>query len=160
MHMFIQCDACKLNHMNDPIALCIGVCREGDVRLFSMAGSDRFQEFVSGEAQICIGGVYGSVCDELWDNRDASVICQQLGFSPYGESLAITCSYIVFMGLFLTGAIGGLGGTETSATVLTRVNCLGNESKLLDCTNTLSTSCSSQEIATVICQGILNTANL
>jgi len=54
------------------------------VRLFSEAGSDRFPEFVSGEAQICMGGVFGSVCDDLWDNRDASVICQQMGFSIYG----------------------------------------------------------------------------
>ena len=62
----------------------LGSCSEGDVRLFSEAGYDRFLEFVRGEAQICMGGVFGSICDDLWDNRDASVICQQLGFSPYG----------------------------------------------------------------------------
>ena len=55
------------------------------MRLFSQAGYDRFQEFVSGEAQICLNGVFGSVCDDSWDNPDASVICKQLGFSPFGK---------------------------------------------------------------------------
>ena len=53
----------------------------------------------------------------------------------------------------IVGAIGGRGGTETSATVLTSVNCVGNESTLQECSSMASTSCSSQEIATVICQG-------
>ena len=40
----------------------------------------------SGRVEVCIdGGGFGSVCDEEWDDRDASVVCQQLGFSPYGE---------------------------------------------------------------------------
>ncbi len=55
--------------------------------------------------------------------------------------------------MLIVGAIGGRGGTETSGTGLTRVNCFGNESKLTDCEKTVSTSCSSQEIATVNCQG-------
>ena len=55
--------------------------------------------------------------------------------------------------LFNLGAIGGKGSTETTSTILTSVNCLGNESTLLGCQSTASTSCNSQEIATVICQG-------
>ena len=48
------------------------------------AGNDRYKDFYFGEAQICHGGVFGGICDDSWDNQDASVICNQLGFSRYG----------------------------------------------------------------------------
>ena len=51
------------------------------------------------------------------------------------------------------GAIGGRGSAETFNTILTEVNCLGNESLLLECSVVNTEVCASQEIATVICQG-------
>ncbi len=38
-----------------------------------------------GRVEVCVGGRYGSICHDSWDNRDASVVCNQLGFSPYGK---------------------------------------------------------------------------
>ncbi len=55
----------------------------------SSEGYDRFSEYVSGEVQICLDGEYGSVCDISWDNRDASVVCRELGLSPYGETRTV-----------------------------------------------------------------------
>ena len=40
-----------------------------------------------GRVEICSGEMYATVCDSEWDNRDASVVCRQLGFSPYGEPI-------------------------------------------------------------------------
>ena len=45
------------------------------------------QTEAEGRVEYCSGGVWGSVCDNTWDAVDASVICNQLGFTSVGEFL-------------------------------------------------------------------------
>ena len=60
-------------------------CTLGDVRLVGGNAS-------IGEVQVCYGNVWGSVCYAGWDNRDAGVVCKQLGFTS-GERERV-CVYM------------------------------------------------------------------
>ena len=53
-------------------------CTDNDVQL---AGSDNPSV---GRLEVCIHGLWGSVCDDSWTNVNARVVCQQLGYESEG----------------------------------------------------------------------------
>lgn len=81
-----------------------------DVRLVDGTSSSE------GRVEIFQEGVWGTVCDDLWDDIDATVVCRSLGF--LGTSTANS------------GACLGLSH------LINNVQCTGPEAALMDCPHT------------------------
>ena len=63
------------------IFLHVALCESGTIRLVSDSNS-YFRSY--GRVEICIDEAWSTICDQHWDNIDASIVCHQLGFSSYG----------------------------------------------------------------------------
>ena len=53
----------------------IAECNESEVKLVDGASTE------DGRVVICVNGLWGSVCHNNWDDYDAGVLCQQLGYN-------------------------------------------------------------------------------
>ena len=59
---------------------CLECSTPGEIKLVNGNRTDGNE----GRLEICFGGQWGTVCDNLWDYYDAEVVCKQLGFGTAG----------------------------------------------------------------------------
>ncbi|KAL5460336.1 hypothetical protein EMCRGX_G033781 [Ephydatia muelleri] len=123
------------DHFQDVTIACKSAsqtCSHGQLRLVGGAYTS------DGRVEVCTDGLYGTVCGDLWTNQDAAVVCRQMGFDAAG---AVS---------ILDASVFGPGSGRIS---LTRVECLGNESSLVDCPHSSTTGyCTHNGDASVLCQ--------
>ena len=72
-----------LNVFND--AIIARQCNETEIRLVGGQTPD------DGRVEICLDGLWGSVCSHRWDIRDAEVVCRQLQYD--GRTYASPLSF-------------------------------------------------------------------
>ncbi|CAJ1053758.1 uncharacterized protein LOC121905209 [Xyrichtys novacula] len=120
-------------HVEDASVICEGnsSTADGEIRLVDGNSS------CSGRVEILHRGQWGTVCDDLWDVRDAQVVCRQLG-----------------CGSVLTAQTDAFFGPGSGPIWMVDVACTGHESELSDCVHGGfgSHNCSHTEDAGVICE--------
>ncbi|XP_072424140.1 HHIP-like protein 1 [Chiloscyllium punctatum] len=89
-----------------------------------------------GRVEIYIDGVWGTVCDDLWNRQSAAVVCHQLGF-PFAIEAYRRAEF----------------GRGSGPILLDDVECDGSEKNLLQCHHSEigETNCSHHEDAGVMC---------
>ncbi|XP_072288954.1 scavenger receptor cysteine-rich type 1 protein M130-like isoform X2 [Eucyclogobius newberryi] len=109
-----------------------GIICGGDSSIKLLNGTDR----CSGRVEILYNAQWGTVCDDEWDISDAEVVCRSKD-----------------CGSPLMAVSGGFFGQGAGKIWLDNLNCLGNESSLIQCEHPTmgDTNCVHGEDAGVIC---------
>lgn len=84
-------------------------CNHGAARLMGDSSNN------TGVLEVYLNGQWGAVCDTYWSDRDASVVCRQLGLGEFGKAL-FHSSY-----------------SMSSVFHYERLGCHGNERSLMEC---------------------------
>ena len=109
--------------------------QNGDVRLINAADNTN----MTGRLEVYYEGQWGTVCDDLFDNNAAMVVCRQLGLNPVGATAVTRAGF----------------GQGVDPIWLDNVDCTGSEENIDSCTHNAwgLHNCAHSEDAGVICLG-------
>lgn len=90
--------------------------------------------------EICLENTWGTICDDSWDRREATVVCRQLGYSDQVKHVVLHEAFF---------------GSGATAIHLDNLACIGNETSLADCSHpgVGEHNCDHVEDAGVVCTG-------
>ena len=102
-------------------------CSHGMVRLVNGAN------IYEGRVEVCLQGIWKTVCDDFWGNSEARVVCTQLGFQGDGK-YHTCCSYTsIKLGNVGAQAFGQAHFGQGSGLILEEIVCFGHELSLTAC---------------------------
>ncbi|XP_062610733.1 neurotrypsin-like, partial [Saccostrea cucullata] len=112
------------------------ICSLDNIRLVN--GSLPYE----GRVEIKHNGVWGTICDDGWDNKDAAVVCSMLGFPRN----------------FATAKSDAFYGQGSGKIWIDDLSCSGHESNILQCNRTAigKHNCQHSEDAGVLCSPAQN----
>ncbi|XP_073726207.1 scavenger receptor cysteine-rich type 1 protein M130-like [Misgurnus anguillicaudatus] len=109
----------------------VTVTTAGNVRLVGGINS------CAGRLEVYYNGEWGTVCDDYWDKRTASVLCRELGCDSNPDTIHL--AYF---------------GPGSGKILMDNLICVGSESTILSCRRSLKPNCKHNEDVGVICSGV------
>ena len=84
--------ASNCNNSHDVVVNCYSNCStHGDLQLVGGSQPNK------GRVEVCVGGNWGTVCDDDWNSKAVQVVCRQLGYDTSKH-----CTSLHFMEIMYT----------------------------------------------------------
>ena len=102
-------------------------CTNGAIRLDVSSGIQK------GRVEVCIDETWHKICAHRWTAQEASVVCSQLGYSPYGMMCTVNMTYYSYIILGAMATTANLYIDYELPVGIINLQCHGNESKMWNC---------------------------